>query len=318
MDRTSAIITPITFSTRAMGGPLILHLDSETDRARAEAISQRLFSRIGCWADRITRYATTSDLMRLNADPRPTVPIRPTLAAALLSALSAAELTGGLFDATLLDARLAVEWSPVSEWESEFPRLLSPAERRYALTPRHRGAIVSRPPGVHLDLSGVGKGFILDRALELVRGHQSVIIDANGDIAARVAPGRAWHVEIEDPRGGPAALATLRLANPSGSSFAVYGVATSGTNKFRWQRDGMTHHHLIDPRTSRSAVTDVVQATVISDRVQQAEALATAAVVAGSSAALTMLERVGARGAVILTDRGEIAVIPATKGLFAH
>ncbi len=59
----------------------------------------------------LTRRGEDSDLVRLNRDPRPEVPVGPTLAAALSWARDAAELTGGIVDPTLLDERLAAEWA---------------------------------------------------------------------------------------------------------------------------------------------------------------------------------------------------------------
>ena len=74
-------------------------------------------------------------------------------------------------------------------------------------------------------------------------------------------------------------------------------------------------HHLIDPRTGTSAVTDVVQATVVAGSASRAEGLAKAAVIAGSDDGLALLERAGVRGAVLLTDRGETFASPGTLTL---
>ena len=59
-------------------------------------------------------------------------------------------------------------------------------------------------------------------------------------------------------------------------------LATSGTIVHRWTHDSGVAHHLIDPRTRRPAVTDVVQATVLAETARDAEAFAKVAVVAGS------------------------------------
>ena len=71
-------------------------------------------------------------------------------------------------------------------------------------------------------------------------------------------------------------------------------------------------HHLIDPRTGRSAATDVIQATVLAGTARRAEALAKAVVVLGSAAGLDLLDRVGVDGALLLTDRAEFLIHPAT------
>ena len=53
---------------------------------------------------RLSRFDLRSDLSRLNADPRSSVPAPPLLRAAVAAALHAARLSGGLVDPTLLPA----------------------------------------------------------------------------------------------------------------------------------------------------------------------------------------------------------------------
>lgn len=53
---------------------------------------------------RLSRFDSRSDLSRLNADPRTSVPAAPLLRAAVSAALRAASLTGGLVDPTLVGA----------------------------------------------------------------------------------------------------------------------------------------------------------------------------------------------------------------------
>ena len=62
-------------------------------------------------------------------------------------------------------------------------------------------------------------------------------------------------------------------------------------------------------------MTDVVQATVVAGSASEAEGLAKAAVIAGSADGLALLERAGARGVVLLTDRGETIASPGTLAL---
>ena len=90
------------------------------------------------------------------------------------------------------------------------------------------------------------------------------------------------------------------------------GVATSGTSVHGWQRAGRRTHHLIDPRTGAPAVTDVVQASVIAATASQAEVFAKAAVIVGSERAVPMLGRAGIEGAIVITDRDEMLVLPGT------
>lgn len=311
-------IVPFSHATTSMGGRLLVHLDADAAQAAdARRASAAAVERIERWAARLTRHSDASDLSALNADPRDQVPVRPTLAAVLRAGRAAIVQSEGLADITLLDARLAAEGLAVDRPAVEESGIASHAFD-WSLAPGRLGsAIVRRPPGLRFDLGGIGKGWIADRALRILAAWPSAVIDADGDLAIRCAPGKTWEVAVEDPRTPDTTLAVLRLTAPDGLP-ARWGVATSGTSIHRWTVGGDRRHHLIDPRTSLPAVTDVVQATVIAGSALRAEALAKAAVIAGAFEGLALLERARVRGAVILTERGETLALPQTLSLLGN
>ncbi len=304
-------IVPVSVATTAMGGRLVVHLAAAAQEARARQDAERLLSRIGRWADRLSRHLDTSELSALNADPRPSVTVGPTLGAALRAGLDAADESGGLVDIALLDARLAAEGM------ADAPAA-GVTSRDWSVTPGpRRTMVVRRSSGVRFDLGGVAKGWLADRGLDLLSGWPSAVVDADGDLAVRCAPGQLWAVAVDDPRTDGATLAILHLSAPLAGRSVRWGVATSGTSVHRWRLGGQVRHHLIDPRTAAPAVTDVVQATVVCGSALRAEVLAKTAVIAGSVNGLALLERAGVLGAVILTERGETLALPQTLALLA-
>jgi thiamine biosynthesis lipoprotein len=308
-------IAPVSLFAKSMGGRLVVHLDADGRASDAKRSSRRVVDRIDRWAARLTRYTAESDLSALNADPRLEVPVRATLAAALRAGRSANEASEGLADITLLDARLAAEIGSDPIFASS---AIASRDREWLISRGRRGAaVVRRPPGLRFDLGGVGKGWIADRALEMLAGWPSAVIDADGDLAIQCAPGKCWDVGVGDPRNSDANLAVLRLSAPAGGYPTRWGVATSGVSIHRWQVNGTVRHHLIDPRTGSPAETDVVQATVVAGSSLRAEALAKAAVIAGSVEGFALLERARVRGALLLTDRGEVLALPSTLALLA-
>jgi len=307
-----------------MGGRLVLRATTQPGReSEATADLELAGRRVRAWAMILTRHGSDSELLRLNADPRAEVPVGPTLAAALAWAADAATMTGGVVDATLLDARLAAERAAVaarpasrdgrhpldpgtagrSSWS-----LIPPGAR----TVPGRGAIVRRDPGLRFDLDGVAKGWVADRALALLGRHPGAIVDADGDVALRVAPGERVAVGVGDPRDPGADLAVLALEAPAAAP-ALFGVATSGISIHRWDDGGRERHHLIDPRTGEPATTDVVQATAIAGSARVAEALAKTAVILGSVDGLDFLARIGAAGAILLLRDGRVVALPSTS-----
>ena len=304
----------------SMGGRLNIYLSVPTAAASEQLASEALktealkliaqvLQRVNRWAAYLTRHHPGSDLSLLNTDLRVEIPLRPTITAAFEAAREAAHLSGGLVDITLLDARLA------AEGQAEPPNFVGSSAWR--LERRARGAgLLHRPVGLHFDLDGIGKGWLADRALNLLAGRGGVLVDADGDLAVRCAPGQVWEIGVDDPRNLQTNLAILHLRSKSDLP-SNYGVATSGTSIHHWQLAGQTTHHLIDPQTGRSAQTDVVQATVIAGSALRAEALAKAAVIAGSLEGFALLEKAQPYGAILLTASGEVLALPQTLTFLA-
>jgi FAD:protein FMN transferase len=309
---TDGPIVPVSVEGRSMGGRLVVHLDAAGGAARPSGpaeVGRRVIARVDRWASRLTRHDPRSELERLNADLRREVPVGPTLAAALRAGLMAAESSEGLVDISMLEARLAAEAGVVLDRPWRGPWSVAPVRR--GLT------TVTRPVWLRFDLGGVGKGWLADRAIGLLRDWPGAVVDADGDLSITCAPGRRWDVAIGDPRDDDANLAILRLAAPAGGSPLRWGVATSGISIHHWTSDGRIRHHLIDPRTGEPARTDVVQATVVAGTALRAEALAKAAVIAGVTEGFALLERARVLGAVILTESGDTLALAATLRLLA-
>ena len=308
----------VSRSVGMMGGYVGVHISpaspSEARTAAAEADS--VLRRIATWAARLTRFAPISELSRLNDDRRAEVPVGPTLAAILDWSRRAESMTDGIVDIGLLDARLAAE-SGASDGDAPVSagHQASPASRSWSLDRRARGAIMRRPVGLRFDLDGIGKGWLADRSVGRLGRHPAAVVDADGDVAVGLEPGMTWWFGVADPRLADHDLALMRLS-PRGSrgdrADGRFGLATSGTSVHRWAKGGIERHHLIDPRTGRSADTDVVQATVLARTASEAEALAKAVVILGSTAGYDLLDRSAVDGAILLTDRDELVIHPTT------
>jgi thiamine biosynthesis lipoprotein len=174
---------------------------------------------------------------------------------------------------------------------------------------------VRRPVGLRFDLDGIGKGWLADRALDRLRRYPAAVVDADGDVAIGLGSGMTWCFGVADPRLDDHDLAVVRLTPRGGRSGRLdgrFGLATSGTTVHRWAHGDTSTHHLIDPRTGRSAETDVVQATVLAATTREAEALAKAVVILGSAAGYDLLDRSRVDGAILLTDKHELVIHPAT------
>ncbi len=67
--------------------------------------------------------------------------------------------------------------------------------------------------------------------------------------------GGPWRIGVEDPRGGDDPIAVLAVTDGA--------CATSSIRRGRWQHQGETVHHLLDPRTGRPGGAGLLAVTVV-------------------------------------------------------
>lgn len=294
-----------------MGGVLEIAITVEPERRAAAALAaRRAATRVDAWASKLTRFSPDSDLMALNSSRNVETRVRPTLWAALRWAEDAQRRSHGVVDATMLDQRLAAELG------ADPPAVAGP--KAWRMLPSKRSGVVKREAHFSFDLDGVAKGWLADRAADLLRGWPGVAVNADGDVAFNADPGIEWLVDVTDPRDAEAQpIATMRL-NGGDSWMRSLGVATSGTTNHQWRlADGSTRHHLIDRRTGRPADTDTVQATVIAPSAREAEMIAKSAVILGAERAYRFLDTSAALAAVLLLESGEVIAMPGTQAWLA-
>ena len=145
------------------------------------------------------------------------------------------------------------------------------------------GRLLRLPPGMLLDLGATAKGLGADRAVRAVMaatGHAGgVLISLGGDIAVGGTPPRGgWPLTVAEEPDRPAETRAQLIRLPGGA------VATSSVGTRCWQRDGTELHHIVDPRTGWPATGPWRMVTVAAATCADANAAATAAIVAGTGA----------------------------------
>lgn len=101
-------------------------------------------------------------------------------------------------------------------------------------------------PGVEMDPGGVGKGYAVDRMVEILKeqGIESALITAGGSsiYALGTPPGKpGWEVVIRHPKDRNVTVAKLALKNES--------MSTSGNYEKFFRVGRRTYSHIMDPRT---------------------------------------------------------------------
>jgi thiamine biosynthesis lipoprotein len=298
---------------RCMGGDARVRLESSRHSRRdleREAARVRATLRE---ADRaLTRFDPASELCALNRDPRSGVPASPLVIELVRAAAWAGARSDGLVDATLIGPIEAAGYT-----QSRTGAMPAPLDAALAAAPPRRPARaashwawadlavdaagrVIRPPGVHVDSGGIGKGLAVDIAAARLPAGVRYAIGCGGDLAVGGTHTWPWQVAVDDARSG---AEIHRLHVHAG------GVATSGINARIWQRaDGGYAHHLIDPSTGQPAWTGLVAATAVAPTALGAEVLAKTALLSGPRSARRVLNL---GGGVLQHDDGRVEVIDA-------
>ncbi len=280
--------------------------------ADAAALAERGRSELAALERRWTRFDPASELSALNdaAGTGPFVLSRPTFDL-VTAAIDAWRLTSGYFDPTVATALVAAGYDQSYE---QLARVRPPASGRP--TPGPAGIVVdpenrsvALPPGVALDLGGIGKG----RAADLVArrlledGATGVCVDLGGDVAlAGVAPdGEGWTIGVDDwgeSQGGVPLWPGRVLRVGEGA------VATSATAGRTWATAEGPAHHLIDPATGRPCRSGVRAVTVLAAQAMWAEVVAKAALIAGPVLGVELLADSGACGFLVDDDGRHLPV----------
>lgn len=238
---------------------------------------------------RFSRFREDSELSRLNASSETRV--SSDLAALLAEAIGLHRETDGVFDPSVLVALESEGYAGSFGGETFGIPSGRTEEERHAFTELNVDAgsgTVRKPKGLRMDLGGIAKGFAVDRVARMLRerGNGDFLIDAGGDIYASGCDIERsygyWAIDIAPPAGMAMRPILLMLRDMA--------VATSGTDRRRWMVEGEARHHLIDPRTGKSAVTDIVSATVVGESVVRAEVLAKTLCMLGQEQALSFAE----------------------------
>lgn len=287
---------------RAMGCRMVAGLDGPLGQTAGRL--EQVPDWFETWEQALSRFRDDSELNQLNRRAGQAVPVSETLWEVLEAARWAYEFSRGLVTPAVLDAMLAIGYDRSFEAlparVGQFGPALRPVpDRTFAgvqVDPATRS--VTLPPGMHLDLGGVAKGWAAHRAMQRLEAYGPALVDAGGDIAisSPQANGEPWVIGIEDPFAHGEDYDLLRLGRG--------GVATSGTDFRRWQQDGVWRHHIIDPRSGLPAETDLTSVTVVAPTVLQAEAAAKVILISGRQAGMAWLESRPELAGIIMLNNG--------------
>jgi FAD:protein FMN transferase len=286
---------------------IIALTNPESDAPRTQATIQHAFKEIRALEQRMSEWRPDSEISEVNRRAGSPVQVSLETFEVVSKALWAGKLSHGTFDISF--ASLGELWKFGDAAEAE-PKLPTKAQVRAALRFVDYRRIqmdegvrtISIPRGAKLGLGGIAKGYIVDRAVQVLRGRglRSFLVQAGGDLygAGSKPDGSPWVSGIQDPRG------------PQGSFFASiqltdHAFSTAGDYARAFLKNGKRYHHILDPRTGYPA-TACRSVTVWAPDATTADAIDDGVFILGPEKGLALVESLAGVGAVIVDRRNKV------------
>ena len=298
------------FTTSAMSTVVSIQvvngqLDGLPETQIAERVAQAM-EWFHCVERACSRFDADSELRQLCTHVGTPVAVSAMLFEALQFSCAVAAATDGVFDPTVGVAMESLgfdrAWRTGVRSPSAVRDVPDVTWRDVTLDDTLRTVTLAKP--MVIDLGSVAKGLAIDLAAKSLADLANFAINAGGDIwcAGCNADGEPWSVGVQHPRDTRALFKRLRVSNAAvctSGDYARHG-EIAGTSRAFDDAVGVDTdlHHLIDPRTRRSARA-LISATVVAPSAMVADALATAAFVLGADQGLRLLEEHDVHGLLI-------------------
>jgi thiamine biosynthesis lipoprotein len=277
-------------------------------RALRAAIEQRLET----VNRQMSNWRAESEISLFNAGAASTwTKVSADTLAVIEEALRIGRLSDGAFDPTVGPLVDLWGFGPASA-EREIPAHGKLQEARGRIGFRHirtrsaPAAVAKRRAEIEIDLSGIAKGFAVDRLAEHLdaQGVAHYLVEIGGELRARgLSPRRrAWRIGVERPMAGRRAL--QRIVALDGGA-----IATSGNYRIFFEHDSARYSHIIDPRSGKPVGHELASVTVISPTTIEADALSTALMVLGPDAGYELALREEIAALFIVKDGKSFAEV---------
>ncbi|MBM3796099.1 MAG: FAD:protein FMN transferase [Acidobacteria bacterium] len=262
----------IESSLDAMGSVYTIVAYGE-DRNQLQTAVDLSFEEIKRLDDLLSNYKPRSEWSKVNREASSgPVRVSPELFQLVEACMRYSRASDGAFDITV--GPLVRTWG----FLKGTGRLPHRAEIRTALTKvGYRNVTLNRDnltiqyarPGVEMDPGGIGKGYAVDRIVEILRarGISSALVSAGGSsiyaIGAPPSEPKGWSVKIRHPKKAEESVAEVHLRDGS--------MATSGTSEKFFYSGGKLFSHIFDPRTGYPAA-GMFSVSVLAPRAIDSEA----------------------------------------------
>ncbi len=243
-----------------------------------------------------------SELYQLNHRDSSPFTASEELSEILSDCLAISQKTDGALNIALYPVTQA--WGFVSgDYHVPAPTVLSDAmEKIHWQDMQVEGTQIQLPEGMELDLGAVGKGYLTDCCVAILRDNQveSALLDLGGNVYAygTKEDGSQWRIGIQMPFQDSLA-GSLTVEDEA--------VVTSGTYQRYFEEEGKRYHHILDSETGYPVENGLESVTIVTENGFWADALSTAFFVMGlEESAAFWQEEFPDVGVIWITSQGEV------------
>lgn len=272
------------------------------DRAAGEAALAAVMQEMHRIDRAMSPFKSESELSRINREAaHHPVAISREMFDLLGRAIAFSELSEGAFDVTFASVGYLYDYRERRKpSDAQLASALPSVNYRHIVLDAKASTVFFARTGVRIDLGGIAKGYAVDNCIRLLqaRGVHEALVSAGGD--SRVLGsrgGRPWIIGIRDPRRGDGMIAKLPLVDAA--------ISTSGDYERYFEEAGVRYHHILDPRTGKSAI-GVRAVTVIGPDATTTEGLSKAIFIKGVTSGMRLIESLSGVDAVVVDDAGKM------------
>mgnify|MGYP006110862981 FL=1 len=154
-------------------------------------------------------------------------------------------------------------------------------------------------PNLHIDLSGIAKGFAVDKIARYLdkRGFKNYLVEIGGELIGKGLnkDNEIWQIGIENPDNNSDTIKRI-------IQLKDMAMATSGNYMNYFEKDGVRYSHTINPVTGKPIKHKLASVTVLDNSAMNADALATAFMVLGPEKALSLANNLKIAVYLIIKD----------------
>jgi thiamine biosynthesis lipoprotein len=278
------------------------------DRAAGDAAIEAVLAEMRRIDAAMSTYKPESEVSRVNAAAgKGPVRISAELFSLIETAQQYSRLSHGVFDITYASVGYLYDYrAHVHPDDAAIQKALPSIDYRQLQLDPAQHTIAFGKPGMRIDLGGIGKGYAVDRGIDILRsrGFAHALVNAGGDtrvIGDRL--GKPWVIGIRHPDRKDEVVLRIPLEDAAFS--------TSGDYERYFDEGGVRYDHIIDPKTGRSP-HGVRSVTVIASTATRTDGLTKSVFIMGAKEGIEFINGLTDADVIVIADDGKVSY---SKGL---